>query len=266
MTALIFNGREYAQKKLAELAELGRTPALASLYRSTDPGSALYTRLKKQTALSIGVKFNEHDIAGLAVSEIITLIKQINADTAISGILVQKPAGEVDFNPSEWAKIVMAIDSDKDIDGLTPQNLGLLAIGTPKFIPATVKAVLSVIAESGIKLPGKKVVIIGASEILGKPLCMLLTDMGATVSLLHKLTDSLTNYTQEADLLISATGFPGLIGETEIKPGAVVIDVGAPKGDIRTEEVMKKAAFLSPVPGGVGPITIACLLENLLLK
>lgn len=273
MTAIIFDGRQYSEakkvelkQKVAKLARSGKYPCMASLYQSSDPGSALYTRLKKQAAESVGIRFIDYDIEGKAKDEIITLIKQINEDNLVQGILVQKPSGSNDFSSPDWSEIVTAIDPYKDIDGLTPENLGLLTIGTPRFIPATVKAVLTVIEKSGIVLTGKKVVIIGASEILGKPLSMILTDKGATVSILHSATHNVSNYTAGADLLVSATGNPGLIGAKDIKNGAVVIDVGAPKGDVKTEEVVNKASFLSPVPGGVGPVTISCLLENLLLK
>lgn len=270
MTAIIFNGRQYSEAKRVELkqrvAGLSEKPCMASLYQSSDPGSALYTRLKKQAAESIGIKFVDYDVVGKSKDEIITLIKQINQDSSVQGILVQKPSGSKDFLVSDWSEIVSTIDPGKDIDGLTPENLGLLAIGTPRFIPATVKAVLVVVAKSGVSLSGKKVVIIGASEILGKPLSMILTDKGATVSILHMATGDIGNYTKDADLLVSATGSPGLIGADNIKSGAVVIDVGAPKGDVKTQEVIKIASFLSPVPGGVGPVTISCLLENLLLK
>lgn len=261
----MFDGREFARKKMAELLGLHKASTMVSIYQSSDPGSVLYTRLKKQAAESVGIKFVDYDVVGKSKDEIITLIKQINANNSIQGILVQKPSGEMDFSVADWSEIVYAINPRKDIDGLTPENLGLLTIGTPRFIPATVKAVMTVIKEFGIDLLGKKAVIVGASEILGKPLSMLLTDKGATVSLLHMATRKLRNYTQDADLLISATGSPELIGADDIKTGSVVIDVGAPRGDVKLE-VKDKAAFFSPVPGGVGPVTIACLLENLLLK
>ncbi|MGD0523467.1 MAG: tetrahydrofolate dehydrogenase/cyclohydrolase catalytic domain-containing protein [Candidatus Microgenomates bacterium] len=273
MTAIIFDGRGYAEakraelkQKVAELTRAGKAPCMASIYISTDPGSVLYTRLKKQAAESVGIKFTDYDVTDKSKDEIITLIEQINSDKSVQGILVQKPSGKNDFSFSDWSEIVCTIDPRKDIDGLTPENLGLLAIGTPRFVPATVRAVMIVVNQSGIDLLGKKAVIIGASEILGKPLSMILTDKGATVSILHGATRDISNYTAEADLLVSATGNPGLIGAKDIKAGAVVIDVGAPKGDVKTEEVMEKASFLSLVPGGVGPVTISCLLTNLLLK
>jgi methylenetetrahydrofolate dehydrogenase (NADP+)/methenyltetrahydrofolate cyclohydrolase len=268
----IFDGKIFAKEekedlknKVIGLSEKGIKPCLASVYLSSDPGSVLYTRLKGQAAEEIGIKFLSFEIkSNNNVSEIVSIVERLNKDESVQGILVQKPSGVNDFDSADWAKITLSISPKKDIDCLTPENLGLLLIGKPRFIPATVMAVLKVLKSSKVEFHNKNVVLIGASEILGKPLSHILTDMGSTVSLLHRKTGDISKYTKEADILISATGEPGIIGKDLIKDNSVVIDVGAPNGDVRTQEVLGKVSFLSPVPGGVGPMTINCLLENLI--
>lgn len=268
---VIFDGKEFAEKekeslkrKVKTLSEKGITPCLASVYLKKDAGSVLYTRLKGKAAAEIGIKFLSYEVNGDSINEIVSIVEKLNQDKKVHGILVQKPSGAKNFSSVDWAKITLSISPKKDIDCLTPENLGLLLIGNPRFIPATVLAVLKVLNFSKTKLGGKKVVIIGASEILGKPLSHILTDKGATVSLLHKATGDISKYTKEADILISATGNPAIIGKDLVNDKSIVIDVGAPSGDVITSEINNKVAFLSPVPGGVGPITISCLLENLI--
>lgn len=267
---VIFDGKTFAKeekddlkKKVEGLSQTGIKPCLATVFLASDPGSVLYTRLKGQAAEEIGIKFLSYEIKSNNVSEIISIVERLNKDDNVQGILVQKPSGLNDFDSVEWAKITLSISPRKDIDCLTPENLGLLLIGNPRFAPATVLAVLKVLTFFKVELPNKNVVLIGASEILGKPLSHILTDMGATVSLLHKKTSDISKYTKEADILISATGNPGIIGRDLVKNDSIVIDVGAPNGDVRTQEMLGKVTFLSPVPGGVGPMTINCLLENL---
>jgi methylenetetrahydrofolate dehydrogenase (NADP+)/methenyltetrahydrofolate cyclohydrolase len=266
----LFDGKLYLEKKKEELAlkvhELrknGLDPHLASVYLLTDPGSSLYTKLKQKTAQDCGITFSSYNISKKDPDKFIEIIRVLNTDPDIQGILVQKPSGKHDFEIVDWEKIVSAIDPKKDIDGLTPENLGLLSIGTPRFIPATAKAVLEILKFWDLEIKGKHIVIIGASEILGRPLSMLLTDRGATVSILHSRTDDISRYTKEADILISATGVPELISSDMVKKDSAVIDVGAPHGDVRTEEVKEIVKYLSPVPGGIGPVTIASLLDNL---
>lgn len=268
---VIFDGKTFAKKekedlkkKVNNLSKKGVMPCLASVFLASDPGSVLYTKLKGQAAEEIGIKFLSYEIGSNNVSEIVSIVKKLNKDNNVQGILVQKPSGKNDFSSSDWATITLSISAQKDIDCLTPENLGLLLIGNPKFIPATVLAVLKVLEFSKVDLHNKNVVIIGASEILGKPLSHILTDMGATVSLLHKKSGDISKYTKEADILISATGEPEIIGKDLVKDNSIIVDVGAPNGDVRTQEVLGKVSFLSPVPGGVGPMTINCLLENLI--
>ena len=267
---VIFDGKLFAKdrkeslaNKVKSLSEKGIVPCLASVYLSSDPGSVLYTRLKGQAAKEVGINFLSFEINSKNISEIDSIVEKLNKDDSVHGILVQKPSGSNDFTNSEWAEITLLIDPEKDVDCLSPENLGLLLIGSPRFIPATVLGVLKVLDFSKVNLNGKKVVIIGASEILGKPLSHILTDKGATVSLLHKKTGNLSNYSRNADIVISATGEPRIIGKDLVKEDSIVIDVGAPNGDVKTEEMKDRVSFLSPVPGGVGPMTIYCLLENL---
>ncbi len=269
MTA-VFDGTKVARDKLevlaAKISDLKKKniiPRMASVFLTTDSGSVLYTKLKKEKAESIGIHFESHPIELKEAELFKQKVKLLTSTTGIHGILVQKPSGGNNFTKDEWSFITSVIPSDKDIDCLNANNLGLLMMGTPKYLPATVKAVLTVLAVGKISLPGKRVVVLGASEILGKPLAILLTEQNATVSLLHKATYDIANFVKEADIVISATGQTGLIRGDMVKNNAVVIDVGAPKGDVETLEMMDKASFISPVPGGVGPLTIACLLENL---
>lgn len=268
---VIFDGKSFAEKekdilkkKVMKLSENGIIPCLASVFMASDAGSVLYTRLKGQAAEEIGIRFLSYKITSNNVSEIVSIVEKLNNDDSVQGILVQKPSGKNDFNSVDWAKITLSISPKKDIDCLTPENLGLLLIGSTRFIPATVLAVLKVLEFSKVELHNKNVVLIGASEILGKPLSHILTDKGATVSMLHRKTADISKYTKDADILISATGEQGIVGKDLIKENSIVIDVGAPNGDVITEEVVGKASFLSPVPGGVGPMTINCLLENLI--
>lgn len=268
--AKIFDGRRFAKEKtekvaarVQELVKKGKKPVLASIFLPSDPGSALYTKIKGEAARAIGVSFRAHEVQDPRdIGDIITLIYKLNEDPAVTGILIQKPSGGKDYEVEEWSRIVSALDPLKDVDGLTPENLGLLTLGTPRTIPATVKAVLEALSWGGIDVVGRHVVVIGASEILGKPLNAILTDKDATVTVVHTKTRNVKKHTREADILVSATGRPGTIGADMIKQGAAVVDVGSPKGDVRTDEVMEKVSFLSPVPGGIGPVTVACLLEN----
>ena len=268
---VIFDGKAFTKEKKAELVNKvkillknGIKPCLTSVYLSSDSGSVLYTKLKGQAAKEVGIKFLSFEIGSNNVSEIIPIVERLNKDNEVHGILVQKPSGSNDFKNKEWAKIALSISPQKDVDCLSPENLGLLLIGNPRFIPATVLSVLKVLEFSRVNLNGKKIVIIGTSEILGKPLSHILTDRGATVSLLHKKTADISNYSKEADILISATGEPGIIGKDLVRENSIIIDVGAPNGDVKTKEVLGKVSFLSPVPGGVGPMTIHCLLESLI--
>lgn len=281
---MIFDGKAFAKEKehqlkkqVEELAQKGVTPKLVSILADDSKESALYVSIKEKFAQRIGAIFEIHKFGvGIPKEEIIADIKKANSDSSVHGIMIQLPVeNQEDILPS--------ILPEKDVDCLTENNLGLILIGKPKFLPATVKAVMEIITYAlghlghmfGEEkwLAGKNICIVGASIIVGKPLSILLSDLGATVTLCRSTTQELHEFTSKADILISATGAIELIKEDMVKKDAIVIDVGISKllregkfrvvGDV-SEDVMLKASFLTPVPGGVGPVTVACLFENLL--
>lgn len=278
---MVFDGREFARKKEVQLkAQVeerrgkGIVPRLVSILADNTPETRLYVSLKAKFAEKIGVDYQVHRFDGSETARIVEDIKEANQDPAVHGIMVQLPV----INEE---KIVAAIDPKKDVDCLTPENLGLILVKEPRILPATVKAVLDIItyafdgAANGKQkwLTGKNVCLIGASIIVGKPLAILLSDLGATVTICRSRTQNLAEFTQEADILVSATGVTDLVKAEMVKRGAVVIDVGISKllrdgkfrvmGDVDAK-VEEKTSFLTPVPGGVGPVTVACLFENLL--
>jgi len=277
---MIFDGKEFAKRKetelraqVGELKSRGITPKMISILADISPESRLYVSLKNQFAQRIGVIYEVHQIDGSATKEIIADIEKANQDPSVQGIMIQLPV------VNEEA-VVAAINPEKDVDCLTPTNLGLILGSQPKVLPATVKAVLEIVqsiedkAQTNEKwLAGKNVVIIGASIIVGKPLAIMLSDLGATVTICRSRTENLAEVTKKADILISATGVAGLITKEMVKPRAKIIDVGISKllrggkfqvlGDVE-KEALERASFFTPVPGGVGPVTVACLFENLL--
>lgn len=258
MSVIIFDGRVAAKKRKEELKEQvaslqdrGIIPKLVSFYLACDEGSCLYTKIKRNAAIEAGIEFEDIEIGD--VDRTVEQIKEFNADPNVHGILVQKPSGVNNFLEEDWDAMVSAIDPEKDVDGLTGKN--------PKFLPATVKAVLFVLGKARVTLPKCDVVIVGDTDILGKPLAEYLKSGGIHVVVVNKFTKDLASVIKKADVLISATGVADLISKEMVKEGAVVIDVGEPKGDVQ-EDVRKVASFLSPVPGGVGPLTVVSLLEN----
>lgn len=270
---MIFDGRAFAQikeqallREVGEIKKRGITPKLVSILADESKESALYVSLKAKFAERIGAIFEVHHFDEDNLKEIIEDIKKANADRSIHGIMVQLPVLHEE-------EIVRTIAPEKDVDCLTPENLGLIALKRPRFLPATVKAVLEIIQSSLRQLAGMNVVIIGASVIVGKPLAILLSDLGATVTLCRSTTKDLPDFTRRADILISATGAIDLVTKEMVKEGAMVIDVGISKllrggkfrvvGDVNLD-VLAKTSFLTPVPGGVGPVTVACLFENLM--
>lgn len=269
MRAKIFDGREYAKRKTQNvklrveiLLKKGVKPTLATVYLPTDAGSALYTKIKGEAARGVGMNFVAREIQDPKdVDAIVSQVADLSSDSSVHGIIVQKPSGKNDYPRDVWLRIVLALSPRKDVDGLTPENLGMVMLGKPRFVPATVKAVLEALRWGKVEVAGKGVVIVGRSEILGKPLATLLTHQDATVSVVHSKTPDLASHTKRADVLVSATGVPGLIGARMVKEGAAVVDVGEPRGDVQ-KEVLQKVSFLSPVPGGIGPVTVSCLLEN----
>jgi methylenetetrahydrofolate dehydrogenase (NADP+)/methenyltetrahydrofolate cyclohydrolase len=253
----MFDGREFARKKMAELSNLHKTPTMVSIYDNTDPGSVLYTKLKKQAAESIGVKFVDYDINGKTYEEVAALIAQANRNSEVKGILVQLPLLEP--LTSLTTQIIDLIDPQKDVDGMRADS---------PFVTPVAKAVGYILRESPRgQITESQVVVVGAGGFEGSRIVKYLRNLGFNHILgCDKKTKDLSKETRLTNILISATGQPGLIHGDMIKEGAVIIDVGSPQGDVVTSEILPKASFISPVPGGVGPVTIACLLENLLLK
>ncbi len=268
---MIFDGKAFAQEKEAALrkqveilGQKGTIPKLVTILIGNNPESELYLKLKGDFATRIGAVAELHHFQESAdIQEAVKFIKAMNSDSKVLGIMIQSPIPET-FD------ICDLIDPKKDVDCLTSENLGRVMTGKIRFLPATVKAVVEIIKSATDQLTGKNAVIIGASEIVGKPLAMVLSDGGATVAICRSTTRNLPEFTKNADILISATGSPGLIKKEMVKNGSIVIDVGISRiaekvvGDV-DKGVETVAEFLTPVPGGVGPVTVACLFENLLL-
>lgn len=210
--------------------------------------SRMYLNLKRKRAQEVGIESEIIEMrADTTDSQLISRIQKLNDDSSVTGILVQLPLPK----NMDTKKVLRAIDPVKDVDGLT---------GRSDFMPATVKGILT--ALEGFEIPGKDVTIIGRSWEVGKPLAIAMIDLGATVTVCNSKTKDLGQKTKTADILVSATGHPGLVTADMVKPGAVVIDVGSPKGDVDFEEVSKIASAITPVPGGIGPLTVVSLLEN----
>ena len=257
-------------------AATGRTPTLAAVLVGEDPASAVYVRNKERACRKVGICSQLHrlDVA-TTTEELVALIQQLNQDSEVSGILVQLP---LPAHVDEQA-VLDLIDVAKDVDAFHPWNVGLLSQGRPRFLPCTPHGVLQVLARSGLSISGKNAVVIGRSDIVGKPLAMLMgakdSHLGpelanATVTLCHSRTSNLAEITQQADILIAAIGRPHFVTANMVKPGAIVIDVGINRtddglvGDVDFEAVRQVASAITPVPGGIGPLTVTMLLENTL--
>lgn len=258
----IFDGQKLAQEKekrlKAVVKKLKIKPKLVVVLVGDDPASRLYVELKKEAAERVGIDFELKKFKkSVSQDSVIAYIQEKNGEKATSGIMVQLPLPK---NFDEF-KIRRSIHPFKDVDCLHPKNLGMLMLGEPVFYPAAVKAVLEILLSRSRLFKGKEIVIVGASNLVGKPLSLVLSNLGATVSLCRSMTRNLAEHTKRADILVSATGKPGLIKKEMVKKGAVVIDVGETKGDVE-EDVAQVASFLTPVPGGVGPVTVVSLLEN----
>jgi methylenetetrahydrofolate dehydrogenase (NADP+)/methenyltetrahydrofolate cyclohydrolase len=238
-----------------------------------DRASELYLKIKEKVSNRVGIDFEKREFSQNCLPrKIIEFISFANKDPRIVGIIVQLPFPKKLLPRS--LEILGAIDPAKDVDCLTPINFGLLAMGKSRFLPATVRGIMAIIKnfkfQSALRVSNRrmaewtnsKIVIVGGSNIVGKPLALHLSNLGATVTLCHSRTKDLASFTRTADILISATGVPGLIREEMVKKGVAVIDVGSPRGDVDFEKVVKKASFITPVPGGVGPLTVVSLLEN----
>ena len=270
--AIIIDGKKLAEeikekikKEVADLKKKGAVPSLASIIIGNNPASKLYVKLKEKACNEVGIYSEKYSLdENTSEEEIIKLIHKLNKNPKINGILVQLPFPKC----LNQENILEAIDPRKDVDGLTSTNLGNLLIGNEFLVPCTPKGVIRLLESINIEIEGKDVVIINHSNVVGKPLAMMFLNRNATVSVCHVKTKDLKKYTSKADILISGTGVKNLIKEDMVKENSIVIDVGISKegnkiyGDVDFENVKNKVYAITPVPGGVGPMTIAMLLEN----
>lgn len=271
MTALILDGKALAAQVKGEVAgaveRLDFTPGLATVLVGEDPASHSYVRGKRRDAEQVGIRSIHHELpASVRQEELTELVEQLNTDPEVDGILVQLPLPEA----LDSEAIVQRIDPAKDVDGLHPFNLGLLVLGRPGPRPCTPRGILRILDHYGIPVSGARAVVVGRSFLVGRPLVLMLSEKGvdATVTVAHSRTAELATITRDADILVAATGAPRLIGAGHVKPGATVVDVGISRteqglvGDVDFEAVRGVAGAITPVPGGVGPMTRAMLLVN----
>lgn len=276
MPAQLIDGKALAQEIRQGIAQdiealVGQTgvrPGLAVVLVGDDPASAVYVRNKKKACDTAGLYVDDHILPATTTQEdLLKLINQLNANPKIHGILVQLPLpSQIDSQT-----VLNAVSPDKDADGFHPYNIGRLVAGDPLFVPCTPKGVMRMIESTGQAIEGKRAVVLGRSNIVGKPVAILLMHRHATVTICHSRTQDLPGICREADILVAAIGKAQFVKADMVKPGAVVIDVGINRlgdgrlvGDVDFEPVKERAGWLSPVPGGVGPMTIAMLLANTL--
>ena len=279
MTAKILDGNALAQKLRAgfrqeadQLAAQGIRPGLAVILVGEDPASQVYVRNKVNACAQAGFHSEKHSYpADVEAATVFAKIAELNADPAIHGILVQLPLPK----HFDAEAILEAIAPEKDVDGFRAENVGALMQGKPCFIPCTPYGAMKFFEDAGITLRGKEAVIVGRSNIVGKPMAMLLMHAGATVTICHSQTQDLKAHCRRADILVAAIGKPKMITGDMVKPGAVVIDVGINRlqdgpdagklcGDVDFDSAKEVASYITPVPGGVGPMTITMLLANTL--
>jgi methylenetetrahydrofolate dehydrogenase (NADP+)/methenyltetrahydrofolate cyclohydrolase len=267
LTATLMEGRPLAGRIRAEVArdvsELGEV-GLATVQVGEDEASAIYLRLKHKAASEVEIASVDHKLPhAIAEEEVLELVAGLNSDEGIDGILVQLPLPE----HIDEARVIAAVDPVKDVDGFHPFNAGQLYLGRPTHVPATPVGVMALLAEYRIPLDGARAVVVGRSTIVGKPVAHLLLQAHSTVTICHSHTDDLSRQTLDADVLVVAAGVPEMITADMVKSGAAVVDVGINRtdagivGDV-DPAVADRVAFLTPVPGGVGPMTIAMLLSN----
>jgi len=261
--------RHSVRKEALDFKEkTGIVPGLAVILVGEDPASQVYVGRKAKACAEVGFLSREYKLsADTSEAKLLNIISELNADQVIHGILVQLPLPK----HISTEKIIAAIDPHKDVDGFHPYNVGGLVSGNPLFVPCTPRGIMELIARTGIDLKGKEAVVVGRSNIVGKPIALLLLAQHATVTICHSRTKDLPAVTRRADVLIAAVGKPHMIKANMVKEGAVVIDVGVNRlengklaGDVAFDEVAAKASFITPVPGGVGPMTIAMLMKNTL--
>jgi methylenetetrahydrofolate dehydrogenase (NADP+)/methenyltetrahydrofolate cyclohydrolase len=275
MAATLIDGKAIAQQVRAQVAqdvaafatERGMAPGLATVLVGDDPASAVYVANKRRACAEVGIAdLHRHLPADATAEQVAALLRELNEDPACSGILLQRPLPD----GLDDAALSALIAPDKDVDGLTPISAGRLLQGTPGLRPCTPVGVIELLDRYGVALGGAEAVIVGRSDLVGKPLAHLLLQRNATVTICHSRTRGLPGVCARADVLVAAVGVPRLLGADAVKPGATVIDVGMNRlpdglaGDVDFAAVREVAGLLTPVPGGVGPMTIAMLLRNTL--
>jgi methylenetetrahydrofolate dehydrogenase (NADP+) / methenyltetrahydrofolate cyclohydrolase len=275
MAATVIDGKALAARVRAEVAdgvaqfaaEHGRPPGLATVLIGEDPASAIYVGSKQKVTGEVGMRGFDHRLAAdVSREEVVALIERLNADVEVSGILCQLPVPD----HLDGVELTGLIDPGKDVDGLTPISAGLLALGREGLRPCTPLGAMLLLEEAGAQLEGAEAVVVGRSNLFGKPMAQLLLAENATVTTCHSRTRDLAGVCRRADVLIAAVGRDRMVKGDWIKPGATVIDVGINRsddglhGDVEFDEAVEVAGAITPVPGGVGPMTIACLLRNTL--
>ena len=268
MAATLMDGKALAARiraeVAAEVAAFPRPIGLATVLVGDDPASDVYIRMKQKATLEVGIAGRDVRLPEETTeAELLDLVAELNADDAIDGILVQLPLpGQIDEG-----RVIGAVDPVKDVDGFHPVNAGLLLAGTPAHVPGTPLGVLALLDEYGVELEGANATVIGRSDIVGKPAALLLLHRHATVTICHSRTRDLAAETSRADVVVAAVGVPGIVTAAMVKEGATVVDVGINRteaglvGDV-DPAVAERAGLLTPVPGGVGPMTIAMLLRS----
>ena len=275
-TATVIDGKAMAEEFRREvrvatdrLAAKGlRRPGLAVVLVGDNPASQVYVRNKRAACADCGIDSHSHDLPhSTTETELLTLIERLNADDTIDGILVQVPLPD----HIDERRVIEAIDPAKDVDGFHPFNVGRLTLRHPLIRPCTPYGVVRMLEKAGIAVKGKHCVVVGASNIVGRPMALELLLSGATVTVCHRFTQNLEQFVGMAEVLVVAVGKPGIVRGEWIKPGAVVVDVGINRlpdgklvGDVEFEVARQRASFITPVPGGVGPMTVATLMKNTL--
>ncbi len=277
MSATILDGNALAKQLLGELEgrvarakARGVVPCLAVVLVGDDPASKIYVRSKERKAAKVGIETRDHRLpASTTTEQLLGVIAELNADASIDGILVQLPLPK----GVDEQRVLRAVDPGKDVDGFHPDNLGLLMLGTPRFVACTPQGCMRLIAKAGVDPAGKRALVVGRSNIVGKPVAQLLLHANATVTIAHSRTRDLEDEVRRSEIVVAAVGRPEIIRGEWIREGACVIDVGmnriddgGPKprlvGDVEFAAAAERAGAITPVPGGVGPMTIACLLAN----
>ena len=258
--------KDELKEKAAAMAKEGKKVALAVIQVGNDPASSVYVRNKKKACEYIGIESLSYELPEETTEEeLVALIEKLNADVGVNGILVQLPLPE-QINEE---KIIQTISPDKDVDGFHMQNVGALCTGGKGYVSCTPLGIITLLKRSGIEIAGKRCVVMGRSNIVGKPMAMLLLRENGTVTICHSKTQDMKEITKQADILVVAIGKPKFVDETYVKEGAVVIDVGIHRnaenklcGDVDFDKVAPHTSAITPVPGGVGPMTIAMLMNN----